>query len=685
MKITRIAARAFIGLDALDIGIHEHVVLFSGGNACGKSSVADALLFALDMGLPRIDRKNQVKDLIRDGAKLGYAAVTVANNTDAPIEYKRSAATGHQTGAKPPDYPSALYYALDPAAFLRLAPNDRIEFLFRLMGVQITAQEIVKRLEARGHPSGLVDSIRHLLPQFERACTETQGAARELKGSWRQLTGEPYGEVKADSWTAWGPDVDCSDLEGLRKDFATVERGIADAQRRLGAAEEREAERERLEKIAVSDECPEGVDIEAKRAGLAKVESSIEALHRMLGEARTRKKDRARQAGRLEELSADSGLLEARQSEEESCRQILDARVAEEREVRQALVEARASVTVESRVTQGIFFHCPKCKEPLVCDYRREHKMGKPTEQKPSQMMDAAQAEVSKLAAAVAEAENRRCMAENSMHAAPEALAKSRVARGTLASFLDEAVGEDVSTAELEAKIETSTKVRTELRALIERCEKHEIASMARARLEELRASESAAELRSALHTLSADREALREKLAVMQNAAREQAEAKNRTARAAVLQGQIRALIALAADLAPDGVPAELLAEALGPINERLAMSAEMTGWPRVSIDPEGIQLAGRGLRLASQSELWRGRAMIAEAIAKLSGLGCFFLDGMDIIEPAKRPTLIVWLLEIAKEHETILVTATLKQPPTTLPKGIQSVWLGAAATHHG
>ncbi|MGK9630576.1 hypothetical protein O6383_24315, partial [Salmonella enterica subsp. enterica] len=74
---------------------------------------------------------------------------------------------------------------------------------------------------------------------------------------------------------------------------------------------------------------------------------------------------------------------------------------------------------------------------------------------------------------------------------------------------------------------------------------------------------------------------------------------------------------------LSPDGIPGEMLAEALGPMNARLGASAVAAGWsiPQITADME-ITGDGRPYALLSESEKWRADAMIAEAVSYLSGL---------------------------------------------------------------
>jgi hypothetical protein len=136
----------------------------------------------------------------------------------------------------------------------------------------------------------------------------------------------------------------------------------------------------------------------------------------------------------------------------------------------------------------------------------------------------------------------------------------------------------------------------------------------------------------------------------------------------------------ALGDALGPNGIPAEILAEALGPINERLAQSAADAGWPTVVISADmAITAAGREYRLLSESEKWRCDAMLAEAVAQISGARLLVIDRFDCLDLQGRADLLAWLDVLAdnEEIDTALVFGTLKQPPQGLSALAQAYWV--------
>lgn len=155
---------------------------------------------------------------------------------------------------------------------------------------------------------------------------------------------------------------------------------------------------------------------------------------------------------------------------------------------------------------------------------------------------------------------------------------------------------------------------------------------------------------------------------------------AERRTQQAAEHRLDVECWEAIVSALAPDGIPGELLAEALQPLNARLEQSAADSGWRRVAVGPDmGITYGGRQWRLCSESERWRADAMITEAIAHLSETRLLLLDSADLLDIPSRDELFGWLDTLASmgEIDTAIVNATLKQIPPGLPDTIAGVWL--------
>ncbi len=139
-------------------------------------------------------------------------------------------------------------------------------------------------------------------------------------------------------------------------------------------------------------------------------------------------------------------------------------------------------------------------------------------------------------------------------------------------------------------------------------------------------------------------------------------------------------AWIAIADALAPDGIPGEMLAEALDPINDRPAQPARDTGWERVCIMSDmRVTMGLREYRLLSESEKWRADAMLAEAVSCISKIGLLVLDRFDVLDLDGRQALMGWLDVLAQEGEinNALIFGALKALPANLPETIGAHWL--------
>jgi DNA-binding transcriptional MerR regulator len=193
--------------------------------------------------------------------------------------------------------------------------------------------------------------------------------------------------------------------------------------------------------------------------------------------------------------------------------------------------------------------------------------------------------------------------------------------------------------------------------------------------------------LKAATDDLKQQRAELQKAIRQLEDAERAAHQADKRTADAAKHHGDVQQWETIAAALAPDGIPGQMLGEALGPVNSRLSDSHFSTEWPIVTITSYmDITAAGRPYRLLSESDQWRVDAMIAETIAHLSGEKLLVLDRVDVLDIEGREDLLFWLDELASsgQIETALLFATLKALPANLPDNIEAVWIenGRATT---
>lgn len=201
------------------------------------------------------------------------------------------------------------------------------------------------------------------------------------------------------------------------------------------------------------------------------------------------------------------------------------------------------------------------------------------------------------------------------------------------------------------------------------------------------------ADAREQIETLTAERKAKHQQLDALSAVKAKVESAKQKTEEAAQFAQAVVAWDAIADDLAPNGIPGELLAEALDPLNRRLAHGAGLAEWPvpfignDMAISVDGFK-PGDNLRpyaLLSESEKWRTDALLAEAITHLSGTRLLVLDRFDVLDLKGRDDLIAWLDALAEDREidTALIFGTLKALPASLPPTIDAHWIDRGHIH--
>ena len=182
------------------------------------------------------------------------------------------------------------------------------------------------------------------------------------------------------------------------------------------------------------------------------------------------------------------------------------------------------------------------------------------------------------------------------------------------------------------------------------------------------------------LVTLKADRKARAATLETMFDANRRAQLADENTTKAAAAHADVLAWLAIADALAPDGIPAEMLDDAIDSINASLRGHCPAAEWAKtlISSDME-ILAAGRPYALLSESEKWRVDALIGAAIAEMSGLRLLVLDRFDVLDSKGREDLMFWLDGAVADGQidTALIFGTMKALPAGLPETITPVWI--------
>lgn len=150
--------------------------------------------------------------------------------------------------------------------------------------------------------------------------------------------------------------------------------------------------------------------------------------------------------------------------------------------------------------------------------------------------------------------------------------------------------------------------------------------------------------------------------------------EADTITQKAALHHAQVKEWEKVIDALSPEGIPQELLKEAIQPFKERLPATAWVANWLAPAIDADmNITVEGRPYALLSESEQWRVDCLITEAISYLSSLKFFAIDRMDVLDGAGRMDLVEFLSQLANEKhvDTVLLTGTMKKEQALAVQG--------------
>lgn len=194
MKINTITVKNILAIQSAEIETKKAIIFVSGNNESGKSSIRDAVSMALTGDLCRVSLKKEASWLIND--EIGMVEVRSGENSFFTQIDKSGITRG-----KIIDPVDTLTYVLDPSKFAAASTDQRRQLLFDISGCDASVEVVMKRLVELGCVEKMASQILPLLRVgFPEARAEAQNKAREAKAAWRAVTGEAYGEKKAEKW-----------------------------------------------------------------------------------------------------------------------------------------------------------------------------------------------------------------------------------------------------------------------------------------------------------------------------------------------------------------------------------------------------------------------------------------------------------------------------------------------------
>lgn len=592
MHINEINVTKFQGLHHAALEVSEPILLVSGGNGAGKSSLLDAIAMAFTGHPRRVNLKKDMAQLVTEGSKKGSVSLSTSEgvfSTTLPT-------------AKSPvhlvDQPF-LPFVLDASKFASIDGKERRKLLFELTGASANPREVAKRLADRGVNPDLIERVKPLLLSgFPAAADQAKSFASEARGAWQQITGERYGSDKADGWEPEMPPVDVSEdeLTEARRALEQLQQDMNEATETLGA---HKSAAQQAEQVA----------------------GRIKDLQE-LAELKQRRADK---------LSRDQADLAHWQ------KQLAEAQEATAGGKQGLIHDLARALTLFEEVIEKSDGHTSE---------------GKPMT--PWFTTQAADAMVSVM---------ERYRAE---HGSPDAVAEPGLIQ-RLPEFQKIVESLIRTVANSERDLKQSTDAEASLAEL-----KQSVPEVPPADAIE-NAEQLISELRRQRDALQAKVGALEDALAVVHG--RDQS-----ISEAATQHQKVEAWSAIAEALSPTGIPAEILAAALSPVNDLLRELSAVAGWKEARINGDiEITYGERLYGLLSESEKWRVDALLAVTIAKLSGLAFVTLDRFDVLEPAARPQALKLLMNGTRTGilDQAVMAGTMKEPMAKVPAGIQAVWI--------
>lgn len=197
MHINRLSITNIQGISALEIKPSAPVVLLSGGNHTGKTSTLDAIDMALTGNVSRVRLKKDYKQAVREGQRIG----TVLLDWDEGRCGMTLPHGKHEIEGESPH--SRIGGVLNMQHFSKMDETHRRIWLYGVMGLGLatTAEAVVDTLKSRGmNPDKADEVLSRLVTGFQSGEKYAQEQASQERGGWKFLTGQSYGDKKAEAW-----------------------------------------------------------------------------------------------------------------------------------------------------------------------------------------------------------------------------------------------------------------------------------------------------------------------------------------------------------------------------------------------------------------------------------------------------------------------------------------------------
>jgi energy-coupling factor transporter ATP-binding protein EcfA2 len=232
VRIEKIDIVGYQGIQFLSLDIEHPVVLIGGKNGTGKTTIRDAIRFAMTSESGRVKHKKDYNQLVRIGTDPKDAQVGVVVDG---FTFGRKVASG-KAAHEEVDYPIVLPHLLGSSRFALLPHKEQAALLFRVTGVKRDQATIKAMLEERGiAPECIEQAMPMLRAGFASASKSCKDEQSMCRGAWEATTDERFGEAKAVNWKAVAGDVaplPIDELKQARQELAArkpeIEKEIAE-------------------------------------------------------------------------------------------------------------------------------------------------------------------------------------------------------------------------------------------------------------------------------------------------------------------------------------------------------------------------------------------------------------------------------------------------------------------------
>jgi DNA repair exonuclease SbcCD ATPase subunit len=596
MKLDTLNLRNFTCYDKVEIEFPNTVNLFVGENASGKTSIKDAIHYALTGHCARTDGGGKgAENMIREGARKAEINLSI-NNLDIrrtipgglelqDIEggtRKQQEVLYEELGISK----EVLDAVLDTESMINARGKEIKQTLFGLVGVSFDKDDIINEILSTV-PQRLKDTVIKLLKSAPQ---------RAFVGS-------------------------SETFDNLYKHFYTLRKEFKKQLSNIGEVEELPEEitgssvlevkkaiaRKRKEASVISKEL---IDIRSAEGKREHITNEVENLTKRLKTA-----NKSGGGGKKVQDEYKKVLNEIKTIESES--ETIESKV---KEIENVIKTFKKSGSLA----------CPVAPELITC----------PVEGNDLDNM-------------VKEITEKQKELSDKIPELKENLKKVRAKRGRLEKKLEEVSGPDPD--EIKKEID---RLKGELPSSVDKTYMKE--------------------LEEALREFSIEIENLEETLAETGRVEGSREVAKEKARRKEELTVDVKAMEWLVKKVGADGIPAQLLDEAIGPVekeaNERLEQLTNGEYSLQIEVEPDFIIMVTHGgvttdLKRLSSSERLRLGIILQDAIARLARARLLVIDNADLLDSQNRVALMKLLVAIKDDYNSIVVLATKSVPEVKNP----------------